>query len=142
MKHFKFTLLLTILMSVVGMTTKATTARYYTVTSTDYYNNYSYFYINGVKLKFYTGSNGTISSTVDNKSLTGDIIIPDTLIDENGNIYKYSFKFIASDVFKNVTSIKFGKIVNKVSIASACPLIKTLNIPNYIKELHVTDMAG
>ena len=140
MKHIKFTLFLCILMSMVGNFVWATSAE------VSYNSMYSYYiFINGKRVV--VNSSGYDFSSSYTQALEGDVVFPDSLI-YNNKIWngtdkiKFSVEAGNSQKLQNVTSITFGINVNKVSIASACPLIKTLNIPNYIKELHVTDMAG
>lgn len=140
MKHIKFTLFLCILMSMVGNFVWATSAE------VSYNSMYSYYiFINGKRVV--VNSSGYDFSSSYTQALEGDVVFPDSLIYNNKiwngtNKIKFSVGAGNSQKLQNVTSITFGINVNKVSIASACPLIKTLNIPNYIKELHVTDMAG
>ena len=146
MKNFKLSLFLTIFMSMIGNTVWATSAKVYCVNSTSSSDTYDYIYINDRKVV--VSKSGYNFSSNKTQALEGDVIFPDTLIYQTypytGKIYSSSMSFTVngSEKFQNVTSITFGKVVDKVSIASACPLVTTLNIPNHVKELYVTDMLN
>lgn len=148
MKHFKFTLFFTMLMSMVGNSVRAIRSEYFQMKE----SNVTYYWIYLDKNKEHTYSVGKASSlgdsappdyydiTTQGASYNYNMLIPDTLIYKN-KIYTSSVNILKVYECPNLPSITLGNCVKEFFIYS-CPLITTLSIPKSVTTLRITDMAA
>lgn len=146
MKHFKFTLFLTMLMSMVGNSVWAIRSELFLK------GNYWYIYLDNNKKHSYKITGNSTSEMVvifqnlqyyiSTKGTTYDynMLIPDTLIYDNG-IITSSVNFLKVYECAKLPSITLGNSVKEFLIYS-CPLITTLSIPKNVTKLRITDMEA
>lgn len=147
MKHFKFTLFFTILMSMVGNSVRAIRSELFLK------GDYWYIYLDNNKKHSYkiTGySTSEMAVTFQNlqyristdygTTYDYNMLIPDTLIYNNG-IITSSVNFLKVYECAKLPSITLGNSVKEFLIYS-CPLITTLSIPKNVTRLRITDMEA
>lgn len=146
MKHFKFTLFFTMLMSMVGNSVRAIRSELFLK------GNYWYIYLDNNKKHSYgitgystsemaiTFQNLQYRISTDGTTYDYNMLIPDTLIYNNG-IITSSVNFLKVYECAKLPSITLGNSVKEFLIYS-CPLITTLSIPKNVTRLRITDMEA